>query len=437
MADHFDEELKRSLTTQASRVPGAHDLGRTAITRARSIRRRRRVVGGVAAAALVAIAVPVGLQVGDAVTRTGRQIAPATGDTAPPSVGPTSEPPRTTEPEPTATEPTATEPPEQSITGPTRVDIDFSTLPTGQPPLVPYLDGRTIFVLDSSFDVAGDGSIGAFAAFDGGAHVFVSQEGIPEIVRVTADGTMRGLGHAAATLIASRDLRWNAYATGETDNFGNVKRGIRLWLYGADGSTSTLELPEANGVRLIAVVDGTIYFRPERPDGSRQPLLSWTRGQDSPTVVPGSYEATAMSADGRFIAALTEVTDFGSCSQVVDRTSGSALWETCDHTVLGFSAGGEYAWAGPAYLDGYSLGELTLLDGQTGEVIRRLPSLDNDIDFMDATFEDADHLLIRAEQGGQTALVRCSVSAGDCELATPPAEGTSLDGSPYLLTDIG
>ncbi|MBA2532709.1 MAG: hypothetical protein H0V23_11500, partial [Nocardioidaceae bacterium] len=60
----FDQDLKQSLATQASRVPQGSDLGRGAIVRGRGIRRRRRVVGGVAFAALVAIAVPVGLEVG-------------------------------------------------------------------------------------------------------------------------------------------------------------------------------------------------------------------------------------------------------------------------------------------------------------------------------------------------------------------------------------
>ncbi len=443
MPDHFDEDLKRSLATQASRVPGTHDLGRSAITQARSIRRRRQVVGAVAAAAMVAIAVPVGLQVGDAVTRTQRQLDPATSNTAP-SEGPTSATAPTTEPEPTSPSPTATEPatspspkatePPRTISGPTRIDIDFATLPAAdEPPLVPYVEGRSVVIGDTRLEVDAKGEVVGAAAFDGGAHVYMS-DGTGRLVRVTDAGTEE-LGAAAGGPIASPDLRWNAYAIGATDKFGNVERGITLAIFdSATGSTSTVQLPAANSVRMLALVDGTVYYKPERPDGTRQPMSSWAAGEESPTVVAGSYDATALSWDGRVVAALTEVTDFGSCTQVVDRTSGSALMDTCDHSVLGLSPDGSFAWAGPAYLDGYSIGDLALLDTRTGEVIRRLPSFDNGVEFMDATFEDADHLLIRAEQRDQTALVRCTVSTGDCELATPPADGTSdIGGSPYRL----
>lgn len=430
MADHFDEDLKRSLTTQAARVPQTYDLSSSAITRARGIRRRRRVVGGVVAAAVVAVAIPVGLQVGDAVTRTERQLAPATSGTAP-SEGPTAEPSLS----PTASP--ATEPPEQTITGPKQVDIDFATLPAAdEPPRVPYLEGQVFVIGDSRVEVDVEGDVMGGVPFDGGAHVYVSRGGTGQLVRVTDGGTEQ-LGVAAGGPIASTDLRWNAYAIGAADRFGNVDRGITLAIFdSSDGSTSTVELPLANYVRMVALIDGTVYYKPEPPDGTRQPLSSWSTGQDGPTVVPGSYDATALSADGQLVAYLTEITDSGTCTQVDDRIGGVPLFDTCDHQVRGFSPDGSYAWAVPSYSEGYSLGDLALLDVQTGEVIRRLPSFDNGLDFMDATFEDADHLLIQAEQGGQTALVRCTVSTGECEAATPPAKGTALENPPYSLTDV-
>jgi len=80
MADRFDEELKRSLNVQASRVPTRGGLGGSAMLRARGIQRRRRVVGSAVAAGLVAIAIPIWLQVGDAASRGDGDPGPATPD---------------------------------------------------------------------------------------------------------------------------------------------------------------------------------------------------------------------------------------------------------------------------------------------------------------------------------------------------------------------
>jgi len=334
------------------------------------------------------------------------------------------------DPTPTA-EPTGPTAEPTGPTGSTRVDIDFENLPAGDLPAVPYVEGRTVVVGDDRFDVGADGDIVAAAAFDGGAHVVVSQEGVQELVRVTPEGT-EPLGAAVGMPIASRDLRWNAYAIGEPNG-----DGIRLWVYdSSDGSAASVRLPDANALTMLRLADGTVYFSPEGRERGSRPLAWWSPSEAGPPGVGGPSNPTAMSADGSRVASLESVGDFGSCSAVVDYRNDWDGWGTCEDTIIGFSPGGEYAWAGPAYLDGYSIGDLAILDAQTGDVIRRLRSLDIEVDFMDAVFEDSDHLLLRAEHYGETALVRCTVSTGECEAATPPAFGTTLDGSPYLLTEL-
>ena len=411
----FDQDLKQSLATQAARVPQSSDLGRGAVVRGRSIRRRRRVVGGVAFAAVVAIAVPVGLEVGDSVSRNDGQVAPAT-------TGPT----------------TPTE-----ITGPRQVQLDLTALPLAdEPPQIPYVEGQTVVVGDERYNVDATDDLKAVAAFDGGAHAYVSRNGAAELVRVTPEGS-EVLGAAAGTPIASADLRWNAYALGDVDKFGNVLRGITLTLFDSqDGSTSEINLPAANNVDIYALVDGTVYLRPQSSDGTELPLQSWAAGEAAPTVVSGSFAATAVSPNGDLVADLTKVTDFGTqtCSDVVDLVSGADVWATCKNQVLGFSPDGSFAWAGPEYADGYAPVEIAILDARTGEVIRELQGpgdIDHPVFFMNASFEDEDHLLIRAEQDGQTALVRCTVPTGECESALPPVDGTSdTTGSPYLLSNF-
>jgi hypothetical protein len=323
--------------------------------------------------------------------------------------------------------------PDPTVGGTRRINIDLNNLPAGDPPAVPYVEDRTVVIGDTRIPVEDEREISAMAAFDGGAHVSLCGDEGCELVRVTPDGA-EGLGATSSTPIASGDLRWNAYTIGEQD--------ITLVVYdSADGTTSSVELPDAMTARMFAVVDGTVFFRAEGRDavGFGRPLLSWSRGQDAPTVVPGEYDATAVSSDGQLVGAVTQTKD-RLCSRVVDRATGSALWETCDGGVLRFSPDGSYVWSVPPreipnYTGGYSSGDFMIRDGATGEVVRLLPPWDNEVDFVAATFEDDDHLLLQAEQPGQTALVRCTVSTGECELATPVAQGVSTYNPPYLLPE--
>ena len=77
MSTHDEDRLARGLHERAGDVPGA-PVGLDDVKRsARGIRRRRRVAGGLVAAAVVAIAVPVGLNAAGS-TSADRPVAPAT-----------------------------------------------------------------------------------------------------------------------------------------------------------------------------------------------------------------------------------------------------------------------------------------------------------------------------------------------------------------------
>lgn len=383
------------------------------------------MVSGAAFAAVLVVGVPVGLEVGDAVSRGDGQFAPATPGPQP-SEGPTSGP--------------SASAPEWEITGPTQVSLDLAELPTAtEPPFIPYVDGRTIVMGDWSIDVPGKQRVTAVAPFLTGAHVLLNDGGSSELVSYLEGGQGEVVGAAAGVPLATADLRWNAYAVGKVDEFGNNRPGLTLTVFDSQEFTfDSIELPAANYVDFYAIADGTVYFRPHAPGGGEPPLQTWTPGQDAPTTLPLELRASAVSADGQVVAEVTEVTDSGSCSHVVELASGQPLWETCDHQIRGFSPDRSFAWAGPGYADGYAPARIAILDAETGTVIRKLQGpedFDRPVFFMNATFEDEDHLLIQAEQDSQTALVRCTVSTGDCELAVPLAAGTSLEtGSPYLLS---
>jgi hypothetical protein len=409
MNDSFDGELRRSLHTQADRIPRVPDLSRDAIRRAHRLRRQRRIAGGVAAAALVAVALPIGLKVGDVVSRGQDPVEPPT-----PS-------------------------------GPTQVQLDLQTLSAGDQPAVPYLDGRTIVGDGFEIEIPGKEPIAGIAPVDDGVYVATGDGSAAwPVTRYSTDGDVDQLGSVLNGPVASTDGRWVAYLTAETDENLNQNGPATLHLVDDDtGEQSSITLPgpvDAYEVTIHAVSGGTVYFTPtDRRTGRSMSLQSWTIGHSAPELVPGNFDATAISPDGNLVASITKVRDFSACSAVTDRSTGTELWSTCDYTVKGFTPDGAYVWAVPSNTDGYGPTAVAILDAETGDLVRHYDEktrIKQGITFVDAVFEDDGHLLIRAEQDGGTALIRCEVFTGDCRTAEPLVDGTSLTGNPYLLSDV-
>ena len=446
MNDPFDDELRRSLHDQADRIPRRPDFSAGAISRARGIRRRRQVAGVVAATALVAIAVPIGLRLGDMVSNGQDPITP-------PTTGPTSVPTETlpspaTETVATQTAPTDTSPPSPSEdppqpSGPVDVTLDLAELSEGAAPAIPYLDNGTVVGDGWSVDVPS--GVTAVAPVTDGVYVTGEWEdnGWP-LTRYAADGGSDDLGVVQGIPVASADGRWVTYVTSETDEFGNDVGPATLVLVDEEsGESTSVELPGAVASELSVhtVVDGTVYFTYDRRNGEFAVLQTWTAGDASPERVPGSFHVSAVSADTRLVAHITSIDDFGASTAVIDRVTGEPLWETSDFHIYGFSPDGRYAWAGPAYVDGAGPLSAAILDARDGDVIREYTSPSNRIfvTFMDAVFEDGDSVLVRAEQDGGTAVVRCEVMSGECEAAAPLAAGSATDAGPpppYLLPEI-
>ncbi len=409
MNGSFDGELRRSLHTQADRIPQVPDLSRGAIRRAHRLRRRRRIASGVAAAALVAVALPIGLKVGDAVSRGQDPVEPPT-----PS-------------------------------GPTQVQLDLQTLSAGDGPSIPYLDGRTIVGDGFEIEVPGKAPIAGIAPVDAGVYVATGDGSAAwPVTRYSTDGDAEDLGTVLNGPVASTDGRWVAYLTGETDEYLNQKGPATLVLVDDDtGEQSSITLPDpvdAYEVTIHAVSDGTVYFTPsDRRTGRSMSLQSWTAGDPAPEPAPGNLDATAISPDGNVVASITKVNDFRACSTVTELSTGTELWSTCDYTIKGFTPDGAYVWAIPSNSEGYGPTAVAILDAATGNLVRHYEPtapFRHPITFADAVFEDDEHLLIRAEQDGGTALVRCEVFTQECGTAEPLVEGTSMAGNPYLLSDV-
>jgi hypothetical protein len=432
MNDSFDDELRRSLHKQADGLPRVPDLSKGAISRAHGIRRRRQVAGIAAAAALVAIAVPIGLRVGDVMSNGQDPIAPAT--TGPTLPTPTATPTEIDPSDPTQSAPTTpdeSDPTTPGDTGPStpndpvQVSLDLQELPEGDAPTAPYLDGSTVVAYGNTIEVSG--AVDGVASVTDGVYVAGAWDNGWPLTRYAANGNTEERGKVQIPPIASSDGRWVAYTTREAGQ-------ATLVLLDEGGEPSSVDLAGGSSVTVEAIVDGTVYFS----GGGYPALQSWSTGDARPTQVPGDLRATAVSSDGTLVGRPTSVENLRACASIVNLATGEETPEHCgdNFQIQGFSPDGRYAWASNA--EGYAATGVYVLDTQTGEVIREYASQRNTISFMDATFEDSDSLLIRAEQNDGTALVRCDVTSMDCELAAPLADGTSLTGtgSPYLLGDV-
>ncbi len=189
---------------------------------------------------------------------------------------------------------------------------------------------------------------------------------------------------------------------------------------GARADDVITELPLDGRTRVLAVgEDGSVVLQPEA--GRRPALLV----DDGDVTELGASELTAWSFTAGLLATVTEVSDFGSCSDVRSTDEpggvGETVWSTCDWQVSGFSPDGRWAYGTPAYADGYGPTTVAVLDAATGSVVRELRFGTGDRHggtFMDAAWESEDTLLLRVESDdGRTALVRLEVLTGATELA--------------------
>lgn len=132
-------------------------------------------------------------------------------------------------------------------------------------------------------------------------------------------------------------------------------------------------------------------------------------------VVGDPLKVTDVSADG-LISIQTDSTESGSCFAVEDG-SGKTQFDTCDYSLHRFSPDGKYVSAGPAYLDGSGSGFTAILDARTGkEVARYAPEGGSMFSFQ---WEDNSHLLLLQHDGSGWAVKRLAVGGEIADVLGP------------------
>ncbi|MFC0627574.1 hypothetical protein [Kribbella deserti] len=250
-----------------------------------------------------------------------------------------------------------------------------------------------------------------------------------ELLTLDAEGERVARIPKVDSLVTSADGQTAAYASG----------GRYAETYGAGGTvffqrpghtpTARLERPRVHDLAVLGVVGASVYFRSAPTAEAPTQLFRWDADKDEVAEVKKVVNPTSVSPDGSLAAGLAVFTDSGSCSAVTDLGEARQRWRTCQHQLYGFSPGNRLAVGGPPGSSPYGDEVATVLDVETGAVLRAWTG--RSIRGMVA--EDDDHVLLawfdRAEQTARSAIVRCTVSTGECALAGPVATEPLLLGS--------
>jgi hypothetical protein len=313
--------------------------------------------------------------------------------------------------------------------GPVKITLNLAKLPRGRDPQVPYLVGRVVRGgAGGPATIPGKAAIQQIARVGGRVLAVVTKGFGTELLKL---GPQTGAAERVpdvTQIVTSADATTAAYSTTRIGSQSQALKGGTLYSDNGGLETHKLNLPSAWGLRVLAVVDGKVYYEAGDKESGPSELYSWQPGATKGVPLKVS-SPTGISADGRLVASMGMISDGGSCSDVTEIATGKRLWKTCESAIEGFTPDGRTAFGGDAYADGYCSGTVSALDAQSGVKLREWSSC-----FFQTVPEDDQHLLIvaDAENGGgedgsgERAILRCTVATGACELATPLTPHTEV-----------
>ncbi len=403
--DELPGSLRGALQRHADGVGDDHPFTLDDVKgRAHGIRRRRIAVSGLAAAAVLAIAVPLGLNAA------GTPGAAPSFDPAGPS------PSRTAEPTPSETAPVPADPTGVRLT----TDVPAGVAAPG----VDYAYRDRIVPAD-----APDSPVRTEAAYqelaplgDGWVGVWSEGEDIT-VDLVAADGSVTWSGPGDFGLSASSDGTVVAFGAPGGRIFTVTEGDEPQQLY--DGPLSA-----------VVAVTGSDACDAEHVctvwanEITRTGAFSVTSTGERRTV-PDLMTLRGVAPDGS-LAGTVSATDDGSCSALLE-ADGTERWRTCDHTLGGFSADGRYVLGRPSYLDGAGDGRVAMLDAATGDVVAEAVNDMRSQAFVSVPRFDVDgSLLLPTMQDGTWRLLRLT-AAGQLVAAVPGDFPSKVDA---YVTDL-
>lgn len=312
-----------------------------------------------------------------------------------------------------------------TATTPTKLTVAVTKLSQGRLPQIPYLTGREVRGgAGDSVRIPGTDDILEVARVDSSVLALVTNGNGTQLLRLDANGvgSIANVNH----LEAAADQTGAAYAA-----LGGSLPPVEGGTIYADSGTElkSVRLTTGWNFRVLAYADGKVYFQSSDVLGSGATWSTyvWSPGSTKTSLVKTIPNLTKLTADGRTAASTLLVNDSGSCSGISAVATGLRAWKTCDYTLDGFSPSGTTVFGSTADTDGYCAPAKAALDAKTGRLIHEWKAC-----FATSAAEDDEHLLMVAIASGagqadaKSAIVRCTIRTGACELATPVLPGELL-----------
>lgn len=381
------DDLTRSLREQADRV-GGHPIDLDSVRgRARSIRRRRRIVAGAGVLAAVAVIAPIAVATSGGLLGSEENIPPATNV-----------------PSPTPT-PVG------------RVEALAASAPRGDDPSVPWLDGTVLHQPDGTTTDLGQAYYDV-TPYDGGWAAVDLGEGTTSFL--DADGSVRQTfpGQSLAVSADGRRMASVLNATGGLDIGLRPVAGTESYLSSVVAFEGTVDLAGFTGPQEIAYT----------LTGAQGQTGAWlTDWEQEPRRLRGLINVRAANEATGMVSGMTSIQELepGSCSAVVAAATSQIRWETCDYTLEAFSPDGRFVIGTDPYHDGLGGTTVAILDATDGTVIVEYTT--RDIGFThSAIWETSSTVLVTTHQDGRWYALRLGLD-GDISQALDPVRAGELD----------
>ncbi|WP_405060068.1 hypothetical protein OG474_00125 [Kribbella sp. NBC_01505] len=308
---------------------------------------------------------------------------------------------------------------------PTKLTLAVDKLGKGQPPRLPYLVGREVRgAAGDPFTVPGADDILEIARVNDSVLAITTNGDGWRVQRSGGDDVL-----GASHLQVNEDHTSAAYAAYQGGT-SPTEGGIIF----ADSGTAlqSLKLTTGWNFQVLAYANGKVYYQSSDVlgRGATWSTYAWVPGEPRATLMKTIPSLTTLTADGKTAASTLVANDAGSCSAISTVDTGQRAWKTCDYSLRSFSPAGATVFGTPARDQSSCATAEAALDAKTGQLLREWKGC-----LQGAAPEDDDHLLMVATVSGAdsnhqtSAIVRCTVSTGACELATAITADRLLLGS--------
>jgi hypothetical protein len=390
VTNDFDAMVREAFDQRADQAPRV-DLARAAVQQAGSIRRRRRIVSGVAVLAVAAFVIPVGSQIiGD--DKTDHTTSRPIDDTSP------SRP----------------------------VDVAIAGLSQGPAPAVPFLDNDKFVEADGTSTPILSGKGRVVDAVDLGDEGIASWRLDTTTGRTnyTSTGSPTDLpqGTSATNPAVDVQSKSTAWAVDGVQTLGGYAPSDVVLVMYSDGSFVQAGLGDLDVQQVMGVHDHEVLVNAREDGKARVALLDVASGAGT-LEQPWHHVVNVTAVDPGFTRFAGRTPQMKgrerSCSAMLDFDSAQVQWQSCEWRPVEFSTDGSLVLAIGAGTDGLGPRELAVLNADDGSLVQSFTTQGT---FGRATFEGTESIDAVTAVADQAAIVRCTIAEGDCELATAPAE---------------